>query len=486
MHLRSRMMALLGLTLAAAGCERAHRVPELPAPAQEARAPREKTAELPPVLPHYGWRAPEPRLDIPIRFVAESSPAWSKLPATWNEVPGPVGLRVLAFGATPLEAAITTRALVHDEAIVIKVPRGLPDPTPMIPAVNAPTYGKWLLGRKIFFDSSLLPVSTKVTRSCADCHAPSHGFSIEAARPESGKCNVPSLVNAVYGKHFFWDGRAGSLEETLYRSLEDERAQVVDPPDPKSPGFRHSWPGLVKRIGGKLDYLHAFQLVYGRDPTADLIAKSLATYMRTILSGDSLYDRAVDAQAARKGQTLDAADFKAALTPLALDALVGKAKLTTEDAAAALARGYALFHGKARCATCHPGPLFTDHGFHNIGIGDSDMPARPGSEQGRFAHAPFGLKDQRLIGAYKTPTLRNLLTSSPYMHDGSKVSLRDVIAYFNDGITMDTNASLAPELGGDWPKGQRLGLSSEEIDALELFLRSLQGTPPPAVLTPRP
>jgi cytochrome c peroxidase len=472
--------AALLVVLLLGGCERAHRWPPA-APTNDSKSPIiSPDKELSKVPANYGWLPPQPRLDIPMRFVAENSNAWPGLKELWNEVPGRVGLRSWSLGLSPLETATAFAAQVESEAVLIKVPRGLPDPSEFIPVANAPTYGKWLLGKRLFFDKSLLVLSTSApTRSCADCHAPETGFTVNTAKPVSSKRNVPSLLNSVYNRHQFWDGRATALEEVLQRGLDDQNLPIEDPPSALSPGYLHVFPGLVGRIRGKAHYWHAFTLVFGQDATADSIAKALATYMRTLLAGDSVYDCADDLRRQRKGQTLAAEDIEPILTEAVLKQL--PSELAAKEAAQQIARGYHLFHGQARCYTCHGGPLFTDQGFHNVGIGESAEFAEPGKEPGRFRFVPDGLKDVRLIGAFKTPTLRNLQLTWPYMHTGNLEKLSDVLAYFSSGVAGDAVTHLDPLLL-QHGEAMRLGLSQADLAALELFLRSLRGNDLPPLL----
>jgi cytochrome c peroxidase len=479
MHHRHGMAALTILFLVV-GCDRAHRWPP-PAPANESKTqPAARDKELSKVPANYGWLEPSQRLDLPLRFVAESAGAWPSLKELWNEFPGRVGLRSWPLGLSPLEAAAAFVTQAQTEAVLIKVPRGLPDPTDFIPAANPPTYGKWLLGKKLFFDKSLLVLSnTAPTRSCADCHVPETGFTLNTAKPVNGKWNVPSLINSVYNRHQFWDGRATALEEVLQRSLDDQDLPIEDPPSAQNPGYLHVFPGLVGRVRGKLHYKHAFDLVFGRDATADSIGKALATYLRTLLSGDSIYDQADANKRTRKSQTLAAEDIEPVLSEAALKRL--PSEQTPQDAAQQIARGYYLFNGPARCYTCHGGPLFTDDGFHNVGIGESAEFSAPGKEPGRFRTVPDGLKEVRQIGAFKTPTLRNLQLTRPYMHDGSLNNLSDVLMYFNSGIAADVSTHLDPLLL-QHGEATRLGLSQADLAALELFLRSLRGSDLPESL----
>ena len=307
---------------------------------------------------------------------------------------------------------------------------------------------------------------------------------LNAVKPASGKRNVPSLLNSVYNRRQFWDSRADDLEQVLLRQLDDERESDKNQELEQSPGYLHVWPGLVKRLGGKHDYLKEFDAVFGTDPTADNIAKALATYLRTLLSGNSVVDLAAHHQKQRGDSVLKPQDFKPFLSPKVLDRL--PSTLSVNETAKELARGAELFQGKARCQLCHPGPLFTDHGFHNIGVGESVGFATPGKEPGRFAYLAFGLKDRRMIGAFKTPSLRNVSVTAPYMHDGSFASLGEVLIYFNDGLKADGSGYLDAELILEPDRARKLYMSPQDLSALELYLRALRGKELPAAMTAVP
>jgi cytochrome c peroxidase len=470
--------------LIATGCERAHRFPPPPPPDKPETTPvtKDEDKKQDHQLQTYGWIERPPRLDIPLEFVSEKSEDWNKLPGYWNEYPlETVFMRVRPQSPDPLEAAIIFAVGSNLEAIKIKVPRGLPESKDFIPASNPPTYGKWLLGKKLFFDQSLLQLGKTVARSCADCHAPATGYTLDGPTPSSSYRNVPSLLNSVYNRHQFWDGRATALEEVLLRQLSDEKLPIEDPPSANSPGYLHVFPGLVQRLRGKAGYLDLFQSVFGVDATADSVAKSLATYMRTLLSGDSVYDQAMAQGREKADQPLEAS-LESVLSDAALQRL--PTTLKAKEAAQSIARGYRLFNGSAGCVRCHPAPLYTDEGFHNIGIGDRD--------EGRAARLPYGLKDRRMIGAFKTPTLRNLQVTAPYMHDGKTASLSDVLAYFRDGIRHRPADYIDPLLLSgerdefDQPRAAGLAISDRELADLELFLRSLRGNDLPAVITGPP
>ena len=276
--------------------------------------------------------------------------------------------------------------------LVLRPPLGLDLYMP-VPDVNPLTPQKILLGRKLFFDKRL---SRDGTLSCASCHDPKLSFSdgrkvARGINGQEGTRNAPAIINRGYGRTFFWDGRAKSLEQ-----------QVLEPIlNPKELGMTEAL--VESRTHLKI---------------ADVTA-ALASFVRTIRSGDSPFDR----YAAGNQRALD--DVEKA--------------------------GLAVFRGKARCTTCHAGPNFTDENFHNTGIAWRD---------GSLADQGAG------EGKFKVPTLREVARTAPYMHDGSLKTLEDVVDYYDRGG--NANPNLDEDL-------RPLHLTAEEKSALVAFLRSLSG-----------
>jgi cytochrome c peroxidase len=473
-------MAVFAVLLLALGCERAQRFP--PAPTGKMDLPQVQADDLKskPVRQDIGWLERQPvRPEIPLLFIAEDTQPreWATLKAFWNAAP--LDAAVALVGQSPLETAIAAQAAQPLYSVKIKVPRGLPDPAPLkvIPASNPPTYGAWLLGRRLFF-ANVLQMPPGKARSCADCHDPAHGFAGDPARADKGRRAAPSLLNSLYNRQQFWDGRVMALEEVLLRQLDDEqlRPAAKDADPEQSPLARHVFPGLVEAFRAKAEFIAPFDVIYGGPPTANNIAKALATYLRTLLSGGSVYDQAVYHAKQRKAADPDAEDFAAVLA-----AFPSRGQAT--HLAQQLARGHQLFHGRARCYVCHPGPLFSDDGFHNAGVGDSGDPilhSMFGKEPGRFAVVPYGLKDRRLIGAYKTPRLRDVSLKAVFFHDGSKADLVEVLKYFAEGLDPLRNDHLDVEFiePGTPPeerKQRQLHLEPRDLRALELYLRALRG-----------
>jgi cytochrome c peroxidase len=479
--------ALLG------GCQPAERYG--PRPGSETFAKKQTETDAPkktdyePLDPEIQWieDVDPPGPDVPIEFVHAEKEEWAKLPKFWNASPlTEAGRAGAVVGMPPLTAGAVAGSSAS--AIKIKVPLGLPDPSAYVPAENPLTLGKWKLGQRLFFDDSWL--ESKAGTSCASCHRPDHGFADPERRRDG--FNTPTLVNCVFNRWQFWDGRAGRLEEVVQRTLEDERENNTPKP------FRHTWSGVIHRLRDKPAYHEPFNAVFGKpiaEPegkeqtniTQDTVGRALACYLRTILAADSIHDRALREQTRKHDSALKAEHYDAVLDEAAL-ADLGRAKAKKADVAAELIRGYLLFHGRddnrplMNCYRCHSGQTFRDDKFHNLGV--VGYSSRPGQEGGRFAQVPIGQKDRYLIDAYKTPTLRGLFRTGPYFHDGSKSSPREVVEFYNRGA--DRNSHLDPELRTKDDGTRLLDLSAAEIDAVVLFLRALNGSDVDSALTPRP
>jgi cytochrome c peroxidase len=262
-----------------------------------------------------------------------------------------------------------------------QIPFGLP---PLkIPADNPMTAEKVALGRQLFFDPRL---SNDDTISCASCHDPKKGWSngeqfATGVGGLKGGRSAPSIINSAYFDLQFWDGRAEHLEGQALGPIQNpiEMKMTIDDVVPK-----------LNNISG---YREQFQRVFGTDVTEQGIAKAIAAFERTVLSGNSPFDH-------------HAAGDKDALS-------------------AAAERGRAVFFGKAHCNACHQGPNFSDGAFHNIGVGvNAEKP-----DIGRQEHS-------KLLGdrcSFKTPSLREIARTGPYMHDGSMKTLEEVVEHYNKG-----------------------------------------------------
>lgn len=286
------------------------------------------------------------------------------------------------------------------------------------PADNPHLEEKVELGKQLYFDKRL---SKDDTISCASCHDPDKGWSNGEAfatgvRGQVGGRSSPSIVNSAYSALQFWDGRASQLEGQALGPIQNPIEMDMKIED------------VVAKLNKIEGYKKQFQAIYKTDVTADGIAKALAAFERTILSGDAPYDR-----------------FKA-----------GDTKALSEAAQ----RGRKLFFGKANCSACHTGHSFSDFAFHNLGIGmEKDMP-----DLGRFVVT----KLEGDKGAFKTPTLREIARTAPYMHDGRFKTLEEVVDYYDKGGHPNPQLDeeifplkLSKEDQADLVKFMKEGLSSE-------------------------
>jgi cytochrome c peroxidase len=278
-------------------------------------------------------------------------------------------------------------------ALAIVIPLGL-DLFMPVPESNPITPEKIELGRRLFEDRRL---SRDQSISCATCHRPDRAFSdgrtiAVGVSGRHGRRNAPALINRGYGRAFFWDARVATLEEQVLKPIED--------PD-------------------EMD-LSVTEAATRAGLTVDELSSALATFVRSILSGNSAFDRFVNGD---------------------------RMALSDEEQ-----RGLTVFRGQANCTACHVGPTFTDERPHNTGAA---------WRNGAFSDIGAG------AGSFKTPTLREVTRTAPYMHDGSLATLEDVVAFYDGGGR--PNPYLDPEI-------HPLRLTSDDQHALVAFLRTLSGT----------
>jgi cytochrome c peroxidase len=350
--------------------------------------------------------------------------------------------------------ALATRR--GQQAELWRLPRNLPPGLPPWPKdTPLPTATQIDLGRRLFFDRRL---SHNDTLACASCHLPEQGFTNQELATPVGiegrtvRRNAPALFNLAWSEQLFHDGRERSLEHQIWAPL-----LAMNEMGNPSIGY------VLDKIAATGDYSRRFAHVFpGVGLTLETLGTALAAYQRALVSANSAFDHA------RYGNAHEA------LSPAA-------------------ARGLALFEGKAGCSGCHHlgenASLFTDHAFHNTGIGYARSMARrqpswvwsgPGQQLPLAANAVAASSEPppNDLGRYeitrnpedrwkfRTPGLRNVAMTAPYMHDGSLTTLADVIDFYNRGGV--PNAGLDPAI-------HPLGLNSEEKDALVAFLESLSG-----------
>lgn len=337
-------------------------------------------------------------------------------------------------------------------------PLGLP-PVP-IPADNPQTPSKIALGKALFHEKRF---SADGTISCASCHTDGKAFTdhlpiAEGIKKLKGTRNSPTVINAAYFHELFWDGREPSLEMQA-------KDPMVNPVEMGLPNHDK----VLQVVRDDPKYSAQFQQVFGVSGpaiTLDHVLKAIASFERSVVSGDSPFDR-----------YLYGGDPKA-LSPSAI-------------------RGMAVFQNQGRCVDCHtmnvPDAIFTDNRFHNLGIGSNELGTaklqqlamaflarkdhqssvdvsvltnKNMSELGRFA-VTGQLND---LGAFKTPTLRNVAVTGPYMHNGSLKTLMDVVNFYNNGgLIRKTDRPNAFQSGGIKP----LNLTDQEKKDLVSFLESL-------------
>lgn len=323
--------------------------------------------------------------------------------------------RTLRLALLPLllgaGSSLAVEPLGTPDPAAIEYPDGLP-PTPRVVE----------LGRQLFFETRL---SSDQQHSCASCHLPELGLGDglrlgTGARGNRLARNTPPLYNLAWNVSFFWDGRANTLEEQALQPIQD--------PDEMNLSLEH----MIRNLTQITAYRAQFEQAFGSgEISTERVAQALAAFQRTLNTTNSAFDRYL-------------AGDRSAMSPEAV-------------------RGLKLFEGKANCMACHDGPNFTDNSFHNIGLGDKD------------AGRAKVVKDTKLTGAFKTPGLRNVALTAPYMHDGSLATLEDVMRHYNKG------GKKSPHLDQQM---KPLNLSEQEIQDLVAFMGAL--TDPVPVTRPAP
>jgi cytochrome c peroxidase len=300
-----------------------------------------------------------------------------------------------------------------DQKKLVPLPRVVPAPKD-----NPTTPAKVELGKILFFDPRL---SGDNKTSCSTCHIPEKAFGdgLALSPGADGKPlarNTQTCLNVGYFNRFFWDGRAGSLEEQALGPIQSsvEMNQNLD--------------ALEAELAAIPGYVAEFKNVFGTKPNRDGIAKALAAFQRTLVTEPSPFDRYL------------AGDK---------DALSDNAK-----------KGFELFQGAAGCVRCHNGPLLSDGEFYRIGVSSKD--------EGRAVVT--GKKEDRY--RYRTPTLRNIAQTGPYMHNGSLKTLDDVVSFYYRGIPARGRHDLPPDVEA------LSGQSFSEIGLIVEFLESLTGKAP--------
>lgn len=335
-------------------------------------------------------------------------------------------ISILAISCEARKALEMADESVHPvgASVEIEVPLGLPPS--LIQGENRPTADSIELGRRLFFDARL---SSDNKLSCASCHSPSLYFAegravAKGVNGQFGTRNTPTVLNAAYNRMQFWDGRAASLEQQA-------GGPIANPKEMNQP---HEV--CVAKLSADPSYPAEFAKVFGPGKiTMSKIEKAIAGFEQTLLSGNSPFDR------------YQYGGEKNAISPAAI-------------------RGLAVFTDKNRgnCTACHiigqKFALFTDGGFHNLGAGMNANGEL--TDLGRYEQT----RAEKDRGAFRTPSLRNVAKTAPYMHDGSLKTLKEVVDFYVGGG--NSNPQLDKEI-------KSLQLSAQDRNDLVAFLESLTG-----------
>lgn len=270
------------------------------------------------------------------------------------------------------------------------------------------------LGRRLFFDPRL---SEDHSIACASCHQPQFAFADDRAlslgiHDQAATRNTPSLLNKSLSSDVLWDGRAATIEDQVLMPIANPREMGLEVEQ------------AVARLLAEPTYVAQFESAFESAPDEVLLAKALAAFVRALAVGNSPVDRF------RAGETT-------ALTP--------------EERA-----GMWIYEGRAGCWRCHVGPNFSDEEFHNTGVGSTD--GVPQAGRGAITN------DAADLGKFRTPGLRMLTKTGPYMHDGSLATLEEVVEFYREGGK--ANSNLSDEIGA-------LDLSDEDVQHLVAFLKAL-------------
>ena len=324
---------------------------------------------------------------------------------------------IVLFSVIILVGSCSSKKNSDETITLLKTPLGLEKLEQFIPKDNPLTKEKIDLGRDLFFDRRL---SVDGTVSCDFCHSPVLGFS-DGRYFASGvfglksRRNTITILNRIFGQEYYWDGSVQSIEEVIIDHIKDPNV------------FGNNVENVINTLSNDKRYLEKFENVFDREINMDGISKAIAAFVRTLNSGDSPFDKYVNGN-------------KSALSESALKGM----KL--------------FFSDRLKCSVCHSGPNFTDEKYHNNGsIIDTVNP-----DLGRY----LVTRNDSDKWKFRTPTLRDISRTSPYMHNGSIKGLNALIDFYNEGGIPNSNQS---------PIIKPLNLTEEEKVDLKKFLRSLTG-----------
>jgi cytochrome c peroxidase len=340
----------------------------------------------------------------------------------------------------------------NNETLEIVLPTGLDLGASQIAGLkeNPLTRAKIELGRQLYFDTRLCGDNTV---SCAHCHHPDEGFGRNTqfgvgVEGKMGNRNSPVSYNRILSSIQFWDGRAGSLEEQA-------KGPIANPIE-----MNNTHEACVSTIGAIPAYKVQFETVFGKEGvTIDNIARAIASFERVLVTDASPYDYAEIVSKFSKLEAEDLEDIKKDQPEVYQGYVIAKAQAEKKPMSESAVRGQKLFFGeRVNCAACHVGANLTDEKYHNLGVGmDVKEP-----DLGRYNVT----KKDEDWGAFKTPTIRNVEFSAPYMHDGSQATLLEVVEHYNKGGTPNKNLS---------NKVKKLNLTEQEKLDLVAFMKACTG-----------
>jgi cytochrome c peroxidase len=338
----------------------------------------------------------------------------------------------------------------HTEITPI-LPMGLAAGTSLIQGIkeNPLTRAKIELGRQLYFDPKL---SADGSVSCAECHHPDEGYARHTTfgvgiKGQEGNRNSPTSYNRLLTSVQFWDGRAASLEEQA-------KGPIANPIEM---GNTHE--KAVADLKKNDLYRMQFEKIFKDGVTIDNVAKAIASFERVIVTGASPYDYFDKVRAIEKGVGPDLETLKEDDPDLFARYEEAKKASQAHEMSASAKRGYDIFFtDKGRCSTCHVGANLSDEKYHNLGVGM----AKSDPDMGRYVVT----KVEADKGAFKTPTIRNVALTAPYMHDGSQETLEEVVEWYDKGG--HPNAHLSDKI-------VPLKLSKEEQKDLVEFMKACTG-----------
>jgi len=360
-------------------------------------------------------------------------------------------------GRGPLKPAEIEKWLANPknhEPLQIELPLGLDAGRGQIKGLdqNPVTRAKIELGRQLYLDTRL---SADNTVSCASCHHPDEGYSRhstvgEGIGKQRGGRNSPVCYNRILSSIQFWDGRAATLEEQA-------KGPIANPIEM---GNTHEQAvATLKKIPG---YVKQFDKIFPDGVTIDNVAQAIAAFERVLVTGPSPYDFADRLKRFEKLDADELAELKQDEPEVYAEYERLKEGTKTNPMTASAKRGQELFFSqKVNCAACHVGANLADELYHNLGVGINQKTP----DLGRFAIT----KDPKDWGAFKTPTIRNVEFSAPYMHDGSMATLEEVVEHYSKGGTPNKNLS---------SKIVKLDLKPQEKADLVAFMKACSGSLP--------